>query len=162
MISLRSGTSGYAGCGGDRDRRRGRADRHRQIGSRDFLTQQRRVALQRLVDLRVWHPHPPGEERVVAVVEGEPLGGDRAQLFDRGRAEDCLVRIDPRGRGRQPGDLLRHLGNCRGGTLRIHVLDADARFHQPHDRRCERRHVQHLCEGFRIFVQLRGVAGDRG
>ena len=114
MISLRSGTSGYGGCapmaiGGVA----AGADRHREVFSGHLLAQQRRVALQRLVDLRVRHPHPPREQRVVAVVEGEPLGGDRAQLLDRGRPEDRLIGVDPRRRRPQPGDLLGDVGDRR-------------------------------------------------
>src|SRR6185503_8937216 len=56
-------------------------------GSRDLVAKNRRVLLQRGVELLVRHAHPPREHRIVAVVEIEPLSGGRTELRRRiGRA----------------------------------------------------------------------------
>ena len=114
MISFRSGTSENFSCaaGAIGSLVAGVAGTCEVLG-RDLVAQQRGVALERLVHLGVGHAHPPGEERVVAVVEVEPLGRDRPQLLDRGRAERRLLAIDARRRRGQPRDLLRDVGDRR-------------------------------------------------
>ena len=70
------------------------AAEHREVLDRHLLAQLRGVAFERLVHLGVGHAHPPGEQRIVTVVEVEPLAGNRPQLLDRCRRENGLIRVD--------------------------------------------------------------------
>ncbi len=67
--------------GGRLDRLHGRCRdvRRRKVRGGNLVLEQRRVALERRVRALERQPHPPREERVVAVVEGEPLGEARLQ-----------------------------------------------------------------------------------
>ena len=128
----------------------------------DRVAEQRRIVLERLVDLGVGHPHPPGEERVVAVVEVEPLGRDRAQLLDRGGTEHRLLAVHPGRRGGQARNLFRDVGDRRGGVLGVHVLDPDPRLDERHELRRERHDGHRLGHRQGIGVEPREVARDRG
>ena len=162
MISGRSGTSANFSCAaGAIGSAVAGVAANLQVLRGDLVAEQRRVVLERLVHLRVGHPHPPGEERVVAVVEVEPLGRDRPQLLDGGRAERRLLAVHPRRRGRQARDLLRDVGDRRGGALGVHVLDADARLDELDDLRRERRHRDRLGHRQRLGVEPREVGRDR-
>ena len=100
VLGQRDDLAQVGNVGGGRRRRRGdrvnrrRLDRHREVLGRHLLAQLRGVAFERLVHLGVGHAHPPGEQRIVAVVEVEPFAGNRPQLLDRGRRENGLVRVD--------------------------------------------------------------------
>ena len=77
ISSARSGTDGNVGARRGRDRRAADAGGtvgDGAVGRHHLVAQERRVALQRRVHLLERQAHPPGEQRVVAVVEGEPLG----------------------------------------------------------------------------------------
>ncbi len=163
MISFKSGTSGYFRLSRCRDRvARGRRRGNLEVLGRDLVPQQSGVGLERFIHLRVGHAHPPGEERVVTVVEGEPFGGDRAQLVDRSRAERRLLPIHPQRCGRQARDLPGDLGERCGGALGVHVLHTDARFDELDELRRERRRRNRLGHRQRLGVEPCEVAGDRG
>ncbi len=150
-------------------RRRGRGNRRARsrggcdgkIPGRHLVAQQPRVVPERLVGLGVGASHPPGERRVVTVVEGEPLGHGGAQLVDRGRPESRLLRVDARRSLLQSLDFLRHAGEICRRTLRVHVLDANPGFDQLDEGRRKRHHGHDLRHRSGVRIELRQVVGHR-
>ncbi len=152
---------------GGRHRRRG------AVGWHDPLAQELRVALQRRIRLLERQAHPPGEQRVVAVVEGEPLGEAGTQRVNRRRPPRGHVLPDPqrvtRRAARQsrleprlhPPDLRRRRGERARGLLRVNVLDPDAGFNEADDGRRERNERCDLGEGERGGLGLLQVRLDR-
>ena len=153
MIAARSGTSAYFNCAAGFDRRHRRDGCRRQALGRDLVTQQRGIGRERFVELPVGQLHPPREERIVAVVEREPLARDGAQLVDGRRPELRLLLAHARRGRRQLLQLLRDVGEHACGLLRIDVLDADASLDELHQLRRERHAQQRLGARPRVLIQ---------
>ena len=135
-------------CG--RNRGRGCRGRCRNgVGRSDLVAQEGGVVLQRGVGLLVGHAHPPGEERIVVVVEVEPRGHAAAQAVDRvgpacrqGLADlqrvTCRASVQPGlDAGLHARDVPRQLGEHASRLLRVDILHTDAGLVQLDDRRGE-------------------------
>ena len=157
----------------------GVADDRRLLAGPDadqVLAQRVAVRGQRLVEAAVRLARPPGEERIVAVVERVPVGQHDTQRVDltggtRGddrrdvRPRDHATRLPGLRDERlgQTGDLPRDGVQGRGGGARVDALAIVAVFlqePQPVDERQQRRHLRpaRLAERERLEVVLDAVA----